>query len=49
VRYNGDAHTDSAAILYGNEVWARRFQNGIVANPNTVPNLHSSGAMQRDA
>jgi hypothetical protein len=46
---DSDAHAYGAAILDGNEVWTRRFQDDIVTNPDVLPNLHSSGAMEQDA
>jgi hypothetical protein len=49
VRDDSDAYTDRAVILNGNELRARRFQNGIVSNPNPLPNVHASRAMQRHA
>jgi hypothetical protein len=49
MRYHSDAYTDGAAIVDGNQMWARSFQNGVVADPNALPNVHSPSAMQRDA
>jgi hypothetical protein len=49
MRYHSDAYTDRAAIVDRNQMRTRRFQNGIVANPNALPDVHSSSPMQRDA
>jgi hypothetical protein len=49
VRYDSYAYADDTAIVDRNQMRARRFQNGIVANPNALPDVHSSSPMQRDA
>ena len=46
-----DGHPDSdrSAVLDRDQVWLRRIENGVVADPDVFPDLNSPRAMQRNA
>ncbi|HXM65059.1 MAG TPA: hypothetical protein VN950_29630 [Terriglobales bacterium] len=44
-----DPHSNGTAILDGYEVRIRGFKNDIVADPNALPDPHTTGAVQRNA
>src|SRR5690349_23632261 len=46
---NGGANLDGGAIMDSDQIWPRRFDNGIITNPNILPDFYSPPAVEPDA